>query len=272
MMLGETRRLTSPRLILDPVDAYRLRTAFGAPDDLETLDDTGWERLAIRLGGLWPRPASPIRLFLVERLEPQDMLGTGVALEPPVELRVCPSASGYLLFFDLVRASGTPDDRRGGARRRSGLAAGDYALDAKSALFQPLTTRVTLAAGDEGAKEAQRLLLEPGFSYPFADGLGSLPTLLFGELRADDPADLDGLRVQALEPQQGAPATPPYRVERRGEWALVIDDAALTYDPNGVAHVTVDVRRRAQTIHSVDDVPVQRRRGSRLAPVQLPGS
>lgn len=269
-MLGEPCRLTPQRLILDAVDAYRLRTAFGAPADLDTLDDTGWQRLAMRLGGLWPRPVGGLRLFLVESLDPGDAPGTGVAIELPLELRVRPSVSGYLLFFDLVRASPALGDRRGRTARRSRLAAGDYALEVQSTLFQPLTTRVTLTAEDEGAKQAHRLLLEPGFAYPFADGLGALPTLLLGELRTDDPADLEGLLVQARV--QAAAVVPPYRVDRRGQWALLIDDTALGFDPNGVALVTVEVRRDGQTIHSVDDVPVRRRRASRLAPVQLPGS
>jgi hypothetical protein len=50
-----------------------------------------------------------------------------------------------------------------------------------------------------------------------------------------------------------------------------VDDTVLTYDPNGLAHVTVEVRRNSQIVHSDNDVPVRRRRANRLAPIQLPG-
>ena len=270
MMVGEVRRLAPQRLILDAVDAFRLRAAFAAPHDLGTLDNASWGRLALRLGGLWPRPFGRLRMFLVERLDPGGAPGTGAALEPPRELCVRASASGYLLFFDLVDMMHPRGGGRTPAPQRSGLAPGDYALEVRSGRYQPLTAVVGLA-GEAGAREAVRLLLEPGFAYPFANALGAVPTLLFGELRADDPAALEGLHVQALG-RDNAVVARPYRVDRRGEWALAMNDAALTFDQNGVALVAVEVLRGTQIVHSVTGVPVRRRRASRLAPIQVPGS
>jgi hypothetical protein len=245
---GHRRRLTPQRLILDPVDALLMRRG-----------------MLVR-----PRPQGLLRAVILERLVDQQAPGEGTPIDPPRELVLVRSPSGFLAFFDRVR-----DETLG--VRASGLPAGRYTVQVSGRAYQPQRVAVSLAnvpppyedlPDDAGAQSAIAVGLEPSFVHP--DLIRAGGTQVGGVVTAPTAADLDGVAVALLS---AGVVVASYALDRRGQWRLAISDVALPFGGGSppTANVTVQARRSANLL-AEQAATVTQNRSTTIATLALPGA
>jgi hypothetical protein len=234
---GHRRRLTPQRLILDPVDALLMRRG-----------------ILVR-----PRPQGLLRAVILERLVDQQAPGEGTPIDPPPELVLVRSPSGFLAFFDRVR-----DEALG--VRASGLPAGRYTVQVSGRAYQPQRVAVSLAnvpppyedlPDDAGAQSAIAVGLEPSFVHPDL-------------IRAGGTQVGDGVAVALLS---AGVVVASYALDRRGQWRLAISDVALPFGGGSppTANVTVQARRSANLL-AEQAATVTQNRSTTIATLALPGA
>lgn len=232
---GSVKRLRPQRLILDPLDAALVRRGMS----------------------LAPRPLGDLAVRVIERLSAGENPGEGTALDPQPTLVMRRTPSGYLVFFDQIR-----DAQRGLVTSR--LAAGRHTIEVSGRFYQPLRLVADLSdvpppfddlADAALTRAAVRAALEPSFLHPVL--VSSTATRIGGVLIGEEAADFDDIAVTI---RLGAADLATYRVDPRGQWLLVLDDAALGFpappDPQ-TATVTVRVTRAGTTV-ATEDIDVTR--------------
>lgn len=216
------------------------------------------------LRGEHPRPLGDVRFLLVDR----HVNGDRVPLDPPYELIVRRSPSGYDLFFGEVWVE------RPGGRRRQRLPEGTYQLNVETAFYQIEEAAVTFPMEDP--QQAIAISLHPGYNYPFANATnlplstnGAFPswrgpTLIRGSLYHTDGSPVQNATVTLAEPD--VTSQPTYRTEAGGQWLLIVPVEAFRAVDVGGDGVTrpmslsfswPDPADPQETVqHDVSDIPV----------------
>jgi hypothetical protein len=199
--------------------------------------------------GRHPRPIGPIKLCVVGRM----VGGVRQVIDPSLELVVRRNASGYHLFFGVVRL---PD----GTSHEAALAAGTYVVRVESRFYQWAEREDIVLPESETPYFFD---LEPGYAYPFPSESslpgGRGPTLLRGSLHRPDGQAIAWVTIQVV----GQSNT--YRTDDTGQWALVFPDT----QPTG--NVTVRFELPDGTVENVANVPIVQGRETGLAQTALRG-
>lgn len=232
---GSVKRLRPQRLIFDPLDAALLRRGMS----------------------LASRPLGELTVRVVEQLNAGEDPGEGTAIDPQLTLVTRRTPSGYLVFFDQIL-----DARRGLVA--SGLAAGRHTIEVAGRFYQPLRLVAVLSdvpppfddlADATLTRASVRAQLEPSFLHPVL--VSSTATRIGGVLIGEDAEDFVDVAVGI---RMGGADLATYRVDPRGQWLLILDDAALGFPAPPapqIAAVTVRVTR-AGTVIATEDIDVTR--------------
>jgi hypothetical protein len=266
-------RLSPPRLIFDPIDALawaRLADGLPAPDDDSPAAVAARARFEDRLAGKRPRPLAVVTYRIEARVEPAG----DVALPAPLELLTVRNASGYDIFFGLVRTDF--------GVRRSSLPPARYRVNATAPLYQETAIAADLA-GEAGATGATRIELAPAYGYPFSAGAAVVPTLLSGALRAPDGGprifmDVGDVPLPvSLRAFHGAPpsaVSAPCRLDPGGAAALLIDADSVAFDAAGTATVELLLEPvdGGGSVLTIPDVEIARGRTRAFVQTRLAGA
>ena len=170
----------SATLVFDPIDA-----------------------LAQKRVGRPVRAMGDIRVYAVSH---DSAPGGPTRFPPGLRLETVRTLSGYLAFFNRLRTEE-------GTLWYGGLPAGEYTVEARGALYQPLPLKVTLPVADKRVAEA--LALQPGPQYILPTGVTALRGSLY-RVAGD----------RKSEPIEGAEVTADNftvvraRTTRKGSWVL----------------------------------------------------
>jgi hypothetical protein len=193
------RRTVAASLIFDLVDGFARRRA--------TAGDN-------------PPVRGPVRFRIVATVAG----GASTDVDPPLDMAMERSASGYYLWFgELVDSTGR--------RFACPLPPPSLVIEITSPQYQ----RVTLAIHNlpQGGAPQPQIEMQPGYAYEFphattvANGTG--PTLLGGKLRNPDGTGITDQVVEVSPPPPNQPPpNPAYVTDETGIWLLAFDDAVVS--------------------------------------------
>lgn len=171
-----------------------------------------------RVSGPRPGPLAPVRFFVVARV----VGGARQPFDPPKELSVSRSPSGYFLFYGKQRLAS-------GERVAARLDPGTYVIRVEGGPYQRVEVDVPFPAPPPPPPPGPpppgfvEFALPPGPTYPFPRTstvpAKAGPTLLRGSLRRMDGVSVEGTVV-------GVPGLSVYddRMDETGEWVLFFPD------------------------------------------------
>jgi hypothetical protein len=191
--------LSAPMLILDVADVFARDRGMNGPR---------------------PAPLGKVQLFLIAQTDPVTQ--TLAPLAKPLEMKVVPNGSGFLLFFGKVF---TPD----GSVRSVAPDRWPWTIRAVDVYYQDLDLTPDAVPESFGAPVAGagatapiRFDLLPGPAYPFPeDPPAQAVVLLRGTLRNPDGSGLAGVQVTALD-ANNQPRPNPSVTAADGQWVITL--------------------------------------------------
>ncbi len=173
------------------------------------------------IAGPHPGPIGQVRFFLVALTD--AVTRVSVTLPAPLEMVVTPNISGFHLFFGKVVSAD-------GSLRKMPAEGWPWTIRVVSDYYQaaeqtPAAVPGAFNPGTPGTGSTAPIAfdLAPGPAYPFPDdppGQGGIR--LRGALRNPDGSGMEGVRVEALDPNN-QPLPNPSTTAADGQWVLTLE-------------------------------------------------